>query len=255
MNKNNTKNTVDFTDIDIESPTVEIGKTCLPADRIVVILNADEYRTKKFELIEKSLKLKNSIVAYQSFILDRMNIHSDNYYPCHSADSDSADKIYKVNRCVDCCAGSDETGGRVLGKALGACLAAGNSCAVIVDENDNIYICTLNENFYYEDISSDDDYSCKYGGLTLLETRGKKRIPDPEDQDKFFKIAFLVTADGYPLVPVRDQEDFLENNEYYYLAGGRDGSSSEMAAKLIYIVKSGELEKYITGVFYQGEND
>lgn len=241
MSKKTDQNTVDFANIDIESPTVEIGRISPAADRIVIVLNADEYRTKKFELVEKSAKLKNFAVARRSFVL--------------AQDNANADTVYKVKRCVDCCPGSDETGGKVLSKALAACLASGSSCAVIVDDDDNIYICTLNENFYFQDISSGDDYSSKYGGLTILETGGKTRIPDPIDQEKFYKINFLVTADGYPLVPIRDPEDFLENNNYYYLARGLDGSTGEMVTKLIYVVKSGELEKYITGVFYQGEKN
>ncbi|MGI6119852.1 MAG: hypothetical protein ACOYIB_04645 [Desulfosporosinus sp.] len=242
MSKETAKNTVDFANIDIESPTVEIGRICPPADRIVVALNVAEYRTKKFDLVEKSLKLKNVAVAHNA------------YYSGKFKGSKNADIVYTVQRCVDCCAGSDNDAGKVLSKALAACLASRSSCAVIIDDNDNIYICTLNKNFNYQDISSGDDYSSKYGGLTYLETKGKTRIPDPHDQDKFYKINFLVTSDGYPLVPVRDQEDFLENNHYYYLARGLDGSSSDMVTKLIYVVKSGELERYIRGVFYQGED-
>jgi hypothetical protein len=255
MNKQGTKNTVDINNIDIELPTVDIGRPSPAADRIMLALTVPEYRTKKFELVEKSAKLKNMIVAYKSHSFQKISLNSGVYYSCLSADSADNDQVYQVKRCVDCCAGSDETGGKVLSKALAACLATRSSCAVIADENDNLYICTLNKNFDYRDINSNDDYSSQYGSLTLLETRGKTRIPDPDDQDKFYKISFLVTADGYPLVPVRDREDFLENNEYYHLAGYLERSSNDLVTELIYVVKSGELEKYITGVFYRGESD
>ncbi|HWQ70843.1 MAG TPA: hypothetical protein VN370_00845 [Desulfitobacteriaceae bacterium] len=241
MSKQTAPDTVDFPNIDIEPPTVEIGGINPVADKIVVALNAGEYRTKKFALVEKSAKLKNLAVARRSVV--------------SPWDTPAVAPVYKINSCVDCCPGAEESGGKVLSKALAACLASGSSCAVIVDDDDNIYVCTLNENFYFSDIGSGDDYSSKYGGLTILESGGKTRIPDPADQGKFYKINFLMTADGYPLVPVRDPEDFLEDNQSYYLAGSLDRSSAELVTNLIYVVKSGELEKYIRGVFYQGEND
>jgi hypothetical protein len=255
MSKKTRRETVDIDNVEIEPPTVDIGDDAAKPDAVHISITPYEYRTKKFELIEKSGELKNCVVAYKRMVFSKRDIYSDDYNTYNVDDALMDEKIYAVERCIDCFHSDDQTFQKSVNKAVAASIASRNACVLFTDEDNNVYVCKLNSNFWYEDVRTQDVLSSKYGGLTYLETRGKSQFPSPKDKDRFFKVLSLVSADGFLLVPVKDMEDFIPRNAYYCLTGVKPGQSDDLAVALIYSVKSQELEKHVTGVYYKGESD
>ena len=212
-NKNG-KQAVDIEDIDIDEPTVDIGDEAGPAEGVMLLIDPIEYRTKKIQLKQLSLHLKNVIIAFDGPI------------------------VHKVAACVDYFHHSVHNPDGDFKKAFAAALASDGTCVILGDIQNNLYVCSLDKNIWYEDVHTPDDFSNRFGGLTRLETRAKK-LPSN------LIVRHIITSEGHILSPVENEADYIEGNSYFYRV--RDSLASDLATYLVYVAKTGDAETYVTG--------
>ncbi len=214
--KEKMKDSVEIENVDIDEPTVDIGTTTEINDSVTVTLNPIEYRRKKMLLRWFAMNLSNAPIAYLG------------------------KTVYKIDKCIDYFYNLDPQYEDAAKKSIASAIASGDSCAILVDKETNFYVCSLNLNIWYKEIHTADDFSSQYGGLTYLETGGRKFAANTW-------IKFLITSDGYILAPVVSKEDYIEGNAYYWRLHLNEKYESDLAAFLVYQAKSGELEEYVKG--------
>jgi hypothetical protein len=213
---NNTrdKKKVDVEDIKLNEPTVDIGKPATVNDSVTVSIDPIEYRRKKLHLQWFAMCLVNGPVAYLG------------------------NTEFRIEKCMDYFYNLDPGTEDAVIKSVASATALGDSCAVLADSEKNTYVCSLNSNIWYSEVHTPDDFSSQYGGLTYLETKGRQHISN-------LWLRFIVTSDGYILTPIKNGEDFVANNAYFYRVRG--SFTEDYATYLVHTAKTGELEMYVTG--------
>lgn len=229
MGKDLDKSSVDIDNIDISVPTVDLEKDSKPLDRAVIKINPIEYRIKKFGLFKYTAALRNLTIAY------------------------NGDIQYKIKECIDYYKNNTDNKEAFVYKSVGSSAASMTTCALISDQDGNFFVCSLNEDIWFDDVKTPDDYSSIYAGLTVVETGGRKYLPNMDNEEGYYKVNYIVTSDLYVLVAVPNRLDLTEGNANYYALRGNSAYSQDIVTSLIFEAKSGELEKYVTSKFYKGE--
>lgn len=229
MGKDLDKSSVDIDNIDISVPTVDLEKDSNPLDRAVIKINPIEYRIKKFGLVKYTAALKNLAVAY------------------------NGDIEYRIRGCIDYYANNTDNIEASILKSVGSSAASMTTCAIITDQDHNFFVCSLNEEIWFNDVKTLDDYSGIYAGLTVVETGGRKYLPNMDNEEGYYKVNFIVTSDLHVLVAVPNRLDLVEGNANYYALKGNSVYSQDIVTSLIFAAKSGELEKYVMSKYYKGE--
>ena len=211
---NNTQ-TIDIENTDIEKPQVKLSESVPPEDYLDIALHLILYKIKKPVLEKYSLRLANAPVAYLG------------------------NTAYKIERCIDYFYHIDPNLEDSLKKSIASAASSGESCVILTDQKKDFYVCSLNWNVWYNEVHTCDDFSSQYGGLTYLETRGKRFAAN-------LRIGFLVTSEGHVLMPFVSPEDFLQGNAYYTRLYHYEQYGRDLITYFVYLVKTGKLEKYFT---------
>lgn len=201
---------------DIEGPTTDIGTVTEPEDQLTVAISPMEYRTVKRNLKYFSMQLKNATVAYMG------------------------NETIKIERCVGYYYNKDKAHDDALKKAIADALSNDQSCAILLDAEQNTYVALLSSDVYYRDIHTPDDFSSSYAGLTYLETRGKYYA-------SILWTKLLVTTDKHVLTPISYPSEYIKNNAYFTRINENIVYESDFIIYLISLIKSGRLESYIKG--------
>lgn len=200
----------------IEDPTVNIGAQTIAEDAVAIAIRPIEYRTVKGSLKLISMQLKNAEVAYMG------------------------SEIIKIARCIGYYYNKDKASEDALKKALADALSHKNSAVVLFDKNYNTYVALLETDVLYRDIHTADDFSSPYGGLTYLQTRGKKHVSS-------LRIQFLITSDKHLLIPVSYPLDYMSSNACYTRINENIVYEADDIIHIISQIKSGNLQSYIRG--------
>jgi hypothetical protein len=201
---------------DIESPSTDIGTDTEPEDQLTVVVRPIEYRTVKRNLKYFSMQLKNATVAYMG------------------------NETIKIERCVGYFYNKDKSHDDALKKAIADALSNDQSCAILLDAQQNTYVALLSSDLYYRNIHTPDDSSSSYAGLTYLETRGKHYA-------SILWSKLLVTTDKHILAPIAYPNEYIHNNAYFTRINENIAYESDYIIFLISLIKSGKLEFYIKG--------
>ncbi len=201
---------------DIESPTTDIGTDTEPEDQLTVVVRPMEYRTVKRNLKYFSMQLKNATVAYIGH------------------------ETIKIERCVGYFYNKDKAHDDALKKAISDALSNDQSCAILLDAQQNTYVALLSSDVYYRDIHTPDDFSSSYAGLTYLETRGRHSA-------SILWSKLLVTTDKHILTPIAYPNEYIKNNAYFTRINENIECESNFIIYLISLIMSGKLESYIKG--------
>lgn len=216
--KKEEKGSVDIEDVAIEEPTVEIDESPCLNDSLLCALNPIPYKTKGRLLADYTLFLKNAPVAYY----DNMP--------------------FQIDECIDYFYYMDEGPDMFIRKATASASASERSCVILSDTENNLFLCSLVPNIWFPDVYTFDEFSGPYGGLTYLETRGKRYVGN-------LRINLIVTSEGIILVPRENINDFIPRNANYYLS--RERQAIDFVKFFIYIAKGSLLDKRVTGVYYR----
>lgn len=174
---------MDPKEVNIPDPNVELETDYKPNQAISIQPNPIHHNIKQGILVNINPKLKNGIVAYLG------NVE------------------FKIYECTDFFyALSDSTIGNK--KALSSALATAKTCVILIDGKGNQYVGSLDREIYFSSIRTLDVESGKYGGLTFLETRGKKYVGN-------LIVESIVTSDGVLLEPIKSPKDFVPGNAYF----------------------------------------
>ena len=174
---------MDPKEVNIPNPIVELETDYKPNQAISIQPNPIHHNIKQGILVNINPKLKNGIVAYLG------NVE------------------FKIYECTDFFyALSDSTNGNK--KALSSALATAKTCVILIDNKGNQYVGSLDREIYFSSIRTLDVESGKYGGLTFLETRGKKYVGN-------LIVESIITSDGVLLVPIKSPKDFVPGNAYF----------------------------------------
>lgn len=202
--------------VTMDEPTVDLGGYSTVRERLTLRLNPVEYRAKKILLKNIGIKIRNAEIAY----LD--------------------DRVYRIHDCVDYFYTLEPTIEDGLKKAIGAANASGKACVLLSDQGKNIVLCSLSERLLYREIRTPDHMGTAYGGLTYLETRGRKYVSN-------LTILMIVTLDFYFLTPVLSEFSMDQDAGFYRRLVEHCGYGLEPIAFLVYAAKSSKLEIGISG--------
>jgi hypothetical protein len=202
--------------IAMDEPTVELGNDSQVRERLRIHLDPIDYRAKTVLLGQYGGKLRDAEVAY----LD--------------------DKVFRIEDCIDYFYTLDPAIEDGLKKAIGAANASGKACVLLMDDRKDIIACSLSEPLNYREVRTPDHMGTAYGGLTYLETRGRRYVSN-------LTILLIVTQDFYFLVPTASDIGLREDLGYYRRLVEYCKYGLEPIAFLAYAAKSSKLEKYMTG--------
>lgn len=210
------KGGVNFEDIKINEPNVDIGEPTIVNDSVTISIDPIEYKRKKLILQWFAKIMTNAPVAY------------------------FGKTEFTIDRCIDYFYNLDPEVEDAARKTVASVTASGTSCAVLADNEQNLYVCSLTPYIWYDTLHTPDDFSSRYGGLTYLETKGRKYISN-------LWMKLLITSDAHVLSPIESTEDYQEGNAYYYRLRENEKFGRDFLTYLISLVKMGKLERYVKG--------